>query len=124
MSNVRNVVSNVDVSSSENKNKYKIIDDVPLKLWHYHLVHILRGGIECLVKESIIPPLEFLDFEKCIDCNIKKIKKNEKQSARILEIIHRDICGPFPVTSVDGYASFITFTNDYLHYGYIYIIKE
>jgi hypothetical protein len=38
-------------------------------------------GIECLVKESIIPPLEFLDFEKCIDCNIKKIKKNEKQSA-------------------------------------------
>jgi hypothetical protein len=25
---------------------------------------------------------------------------------------------------VDGYDSFITFTNDYSHYGYIYSIKE
>ena len=30
----------------------------------------------------------------------------------------------FPVKSVDGYDSFITFTNDYSHYGYIYPIKE
>jgi hypothetical protein len=26
--------------------------------------------------------------------------------------------------SVDGYASFITFTDDYSRYGYIYSIKE
>ena len=26
--------------------------------------------------------------------------------------------------SVDGYDSFITFTDDYSHYGYIYSIKE
>ena len=26
--------------------------------------------------------------------------------------------------SVDGYDSFITFTDDYSHYGYIYPIKE
>ena len=25
---------------------------------------------------------------------------------------------------MDGYKSFITFTNDYSHYGYIYPIKE
>ena len=25
---------------------------------------------------------------------------------------------------MDGYVSFITFTNDYSHYGYIYPIKE
>ena len=30
----------------------------------------------------------------------------------------------FPVKSVDGYDSFMTFTNDYSHYGYIYPIKE
>ena len=42
----------------------------------------------------------------------------------ILEIIHTDICGPFPVTTVDGYVSFITFIEDYSRYGYIYPIKE
>ena len=35
-----------------------------------------------------------------------------------------DICGHFPVKSVDGNDSFITFTDDYSHYVYIYPIKE
>ena len=30
----------------------------------------------------------------------------------------------FSIKSVDGYDSFITFTDDYSHYGYIYLIKE
>ena len=55
---------------------------------------------------------------------MKKIKKDAKHSAGILEIIHTDICGPFPVTTVDGYDSLITFTDDYSRYGYIYPIKE
>jgi len=41
-----------------------------------------------------------------------------------LEIIHTDICGPFPIKTMDGYDSFITFVDDYLCYGYIYPIKE
>ena len=41
-----------------------------------------------------------------------------------MKIIHIDICGPFSVKSVDGYDSFITFTDDYSRYGYIYPIKE
>jgi hypothetical protein len=59
-----------------------------------------------LIKESILPPLEFLDLEQCIDCI-----KDAKRCTRILEIIHTDICGPFPVKNVDGYDSFI-FTDD------------
>jgi hypothetical protein len=42
----------------------------------------------------------------------------------VLEIIHTDICGSFPVKSVDGFDSFITFTDDFSCYGYIYSIKK
>ena len=42
----------------------------------------------------------------------------------VLEIVHTDIYGPFPIKSVDGYESFIMFTDDYSRYGYIYPIKE
>ena len=42
----------------------------------------------------------------------------------VLEIFHIDICGPFPVRTVDGFDSFITFTDEYTRYGYIYPIKE
>jgi transposase InsO family protein len=81
-----------------------------------------------LIKESILSPLEFLDLEQCIDCikgkYVKKIKKDAKRSIGILETIHIDICGMFSLKSVDGYDSFITFTDDYSRYGYIYLIKE
>jgi hypothetical protein len=88
----------------------------------------LGGGIKHLVKESILPPLEFSDFEECIICikdkYVKQLKKNLKRSAGILEIIHMDICGTFSIASVDGYDSFITFMDYYSCYGYIYPIKE
>jgi hypothetical protein len=84
--------------------------------------------MECLVKQSILPLLEFSDLEQCIDCIkgkfAKQIKKGAKRSTGVLEIIHTNICGPFSVMSVDGFDSFITFTYDYSHYGYIYPIKE
>jgi hypothetical protein len=99
-----------------------------LKLWHCRLGHILRGKIERLVKNEILPPLEFSDLEQYKECikgkYINKIKKDAKRSTRILQIIHTNICGPFLVKSIDGYDSFITFTDDYSRYGYIYLIKD
>ena len=128
---------NVNVVSTENKNaslsmnarnKWKRVHDVSSKLWHCRLGHISRERIERLIKKSILSPLEFSDLEQCIDYikekYVKKIKKDAKQSAKILEIVHTDICGPFPVKSVDGYDLFITFTDDYSRFGYIYLIKE
>ena len=86
-----------------------------------------EGGIELLIKEEILHPLDFADLEHCIDCikgkYAKQIKKNAKRSLGVLEIIHTDICGPFSEKSVDGYHSFITFTDNYSRYGYIYPIK-
>jgi hypothetical protein len=65
--NFINVVSSEnDVNVSSSKNKRKRIDDVHSKLWHHHLGHISKG-VERLVKESILPPLEFSYFEQCID---------------------------------------------------------
>jgi hypothetical protein len=121
--------NNANVFSSTVANrKRKRTHDESSKLWHCRLGHILRGRIERSVKNEILPPLEFSDLEQCIECIkgkfIKKIKKNAKRSTGILEIIHTDICGPFNVKSVDGYDSFITFTDNYSRYGYIYPIKE
>ena len=109
---------NENVSSSADVNrKRKRAHDALSKLWHCRLGHISRGGIERLVKNNILPSLELSELEQCRDCikgkYVKKIKKDAKRSAGILQIIHTDIYGPFPVKSVDGYDSFITFTDDY-----------
>jgi hypothetical protein len=128
--NDRDIVCNSESSSSMNgKNKCKRCDsEMSVKLWHCRLGHISRGRIERLIKENILHPLDFSDVEYCIDCikgkYVKQIKKGAKRSVGVLEIVHTDICGPFPIKSVDGYDSFITFTDDYSRYGYIYPIKE
>jgi hypothetical protein len=64
---------NEHVSSSKNVNrKRKRTHDASSKLRHYRLGHILREIIERLVKNEIIPPLEFLDLEQCIECIKRK----------------------------------------------------
>jgi hypothetical protein len=99
------------------------------KLWHCHLCHILRGRMERLIKDEILEPLDFSDLGHSIECikekYIKHIKKTgATRSSGILEIIHIDICGPFNMKSVNGFNSFIAFTDDFSSYGYIYPIRE
>ena len=77
---------NENVSSSADVNiKRKRAHDASSKLWHYRLSHISRGRIERLVKNDILPPLDFSDLEQCKEClkekYVNKIKKDVKQSA-------------------------------------------
>lgn len=48
--------------------------------------------------------------------NFLRIKKGATRSTGLLEIIHTNICGPFPVPSVDCFDSFITFIDDFSCY--------
>ena len=38
--------------------------------------------------------------------------------------MYTDICDPFPTASWNGYEYFITFTDDYSRYGYLYLLHE
>jgi hypothetical protein len=88
-----------------------------------------KGMIGRLIKDDILHLLNFSNLDYCINYikgkYAKQVKKCEtKRSAGVLEIIHIYICDPFPVKFVDDFDSFITFTDDFLRYGYIYSIKE
>ena len=109
--------------------KRKRDDETSSKLWHCRLGHISRGRIERLIREEILHSLDLSELDQqCVDCIkgkfAKTIKKGATRSSGLLEIIHTDICGPFPVKSVDGFDSFITFTDDFSRYGYIYPIHD
>lgn len=96
-------------------------------LWHKRLVHISRDRMTRLVKDGILPSLDFSDFETCIQCLKGKMAKGNKKgatrSSNLLEVIHTDISGPYPA-SITGHTSFITFIDDYSRYMHLYLIKE
>ncbi|KAH9679431.1 hypothetical protein KPL71_026128 [Citrus sinensis] len=41
-----------------------------------------------------------------------------------LELVHTDVCGPINVQARGGYEYFITFTDDYSRYSYVYLMHH
>ena len=39
-----------------------------------------------------------------------------------MELVHNDVCGLMRAQARGGYEYFITFTNDYSRYGYVYLM--
>jgi transposase InsO family protein len=64
----------------------------------------------------------------CIECAKEKQTSMRKYTTNrmtdVLELIHTDICGPFPTATRNSHVYFISFIDDYSRYGYIYLIKE
>ena len=90
--------------------------------------HISRQRIERLVSDEILDPLDFTDFDVCVNC-IKGKQTNKRRfeanrTLDVLELIHTDICGPFPTVAWNGQQYFIMFIDDFSRYGYIYLIHE
>nr|GEV24767.1 hypothetical protein [Tanacetum cinerariifolium] len=42
----------------------------------------------------------------------------------LLGLIHIDVCGPFKIMSRQGASYFVTFTDDFSRYGYVYLLKH
>ena len=78
-------------------------------------------------KSRLIPQINLDDFHTCEPCikgkkTAKPFSKSWK-SLDLLEIVHSDICGPLRTKTHRGMEYFVTFTDDYSRYGYIYLLK-
>ena len=86
--------------------KRKLTDENSSSLWHKRLGHISERRIEMLVSDGILDSLDFADFEICTNC-IKGKQTNTRRfganrATDVLQLIHTDICGPFPTVSWNG----------------------
>ena len=46
------------------------------------------------------------------------------RATEALELIHTDVCGPINHIARGGFYHFITFTDDYSRYDYLYLMKH
>ena len=42
----------------------------------------------------------------------------------LLGLVHSDVCGPLSSNTRGGFQYFITFTDDFSRYGYLYLMKH
>ncbi|GJV39564.1 retrotransposon protein, putative, ty1-copia subclass [Tanacetum coccineum] len=98
-------------------------------LWHCRLGHISKKRIEKLQHDGIINSTDLRDFEKCVSCMSRKMARKPythqvERAKDLLGLIHTDVCGPFKIMSRQGASYFVTFTDDFSRYGYVYLLKH
>jgi len=108
------------------------IKPVSIELWHHRLGHLNRTDIRKLTGMSTgirIQENDTQDRKFCVSClegkmDCKYRKKSSTRASRKLELIHSDLCGPFPTNSVSGSRYFIIFVDDATRYTWVYFLKR
>ena len=107
-----------------------IVDnDSATYLWHCHLGHIGVKRMKKLHTDGLLESLDYESFNACEPCLVSKMTKTPfsrtmERATNLLKIIHTDVCGPMSVEARDGYHYFLTFTDDLIRCGYIYLMTH
>nr|GEX77741.1 hypothetical protein [Tanacetum cinerariifolium]GEX78059.1 hypothetical protein [Tanacetum cinerariifolium] len=98
-------------------------------LWHCRLGHINKRRIEKLQYDGLLDSNDIKSFEKCVACMSEKMARKPyshqvERAKYLLGLIHTDVCGSFKIMSRQGAYYFVTFTNDFSRYRYVYLLKH
>ena len=96
-------------------------------LWHLRLDHIGEDRLNKLEKDGLLRSLTFesyLAYESCLQEKMIKLPfmGQGERATKILALVYTDVCSPFDVHARGGYIYFITFIDNYLWYGFVYLI--
>jgi transposase InsO family protein len=99
------------------------------ELWHRRLAHINYKALPYICKAVTgLPELKGDHKGVCNGCaqgkNIKNpFPKRDSKSEGVLELIHSDVCGQMPSSSINGYVYYVSFIDDYSRKTWIYFLK-
>ena len=84
--------------------------------------------IQKLLKDGYLDPFDYESYTICEPYLHGKLTNSPfsetgERAIELLELIHSDVCGPMSTHVIGGYFYFITFTDDFSRYGYVYLIK-
>ncbi|KAL0445797.1 UNVERIFIED_CONTAM: hypothetical protein Slati_1707600 [Sesamum latifolium] len=119
------LVSNLIMTA---QHKRKVDDHENAQIWHARLGHISKDRIRRLVDTKSLEIDDLDHLPTCESCLKGKMTKKPfvGQSAiakGLLDLVHTDVCGPLSIPARGGFSYFITFTDDHLRYGYVYLMR-
>jgi transposase InsO family protein len=100
------------------------------ELWHRRLAHINYKALSYICKAVTGLPELKVDHEGvCNGCaqgkNIKNpFPKRDDKAEGVLELVHSDVCGSMPSSSISGYVYYVSFIDDYSRKTWVYFLKS
>ena len=101
--------------------------------WHLRYNHLHPGALQHLNRHSMVtglPDFASIIMPDCVACIQGKSKRLPfpKHSSSIVsavgDLVHTDLCGPINPQSRSGFRYFITFTDHFSRYVWIYPLKQ
>ena len=98
-------------------------------MWHLRFGHIGKDKVNKLVKDGILDSFNSQSTQFVNPAFKKKMIKlslvgYRERAMELLALVHTDMCGPFDVQIDGGYYYFITFIDDFLWYGYVFLMRH
>lgn len=92
-------------------------------LWHRRLAHTNFKTLNSLLNLKVQPDT------KCVICVKGKQARTSfndigTRATKLLEIVHSDVCGPFPTRSLGGANYFVSFIDDLSRKVFIFALKS
>jgi len=98
-----------------------------LELWHAQVGHVNFQYL-CLLFPELIKACKFHKF-KCVVCELSKhvrtsyISRMHRVPAPF-DLIHYDVWGPSPTTTLSGHRYYVTFIDDHTRCTWLYLLKK
>ena len=102
------------------------------KLWHERFGHLNFKYLQQLYNEKMVEGLPLIQTSNgvCLGCLVCKHPKKsyevgkETRATSTLDLIHSDVSGPIPTTSINGSRYFLTIIDDCLRFYWVYFMKQ
>jgi transposase InsO family protein len=118
-------------TTSESRNVVAVTDSTSRSsLWHCRLGHMSQKGMQKLAQKGYLQDLKSVDLELCESCVLGKQKRvsftklSRDPKAERLELVHTDVWGPSPVSSLGGSKYYVTFIDDFSRKVWVYFLKH
>ncbi|GJW22839.1 retrotransposon protein, putative, ty1-copia subclass [Tanacetum coccineum] len=88
-----------------------------------------RKCIAKLQHDGLLKSIDDESFDVCVSCISSKMARKpfthaSERADDLLGLIRSDVCGLFRTTSREAAKYYVTFTDDFSRYGYVYLIKH
>ena len=121
---LNNGLYEIDVTTNQSHANLCKVEDA--SLWHKRFGHIGQNSLNEIIRKQCVLGLDIkpgkIGF--CDSCVEDPFSGTRVRAERPLERIHSDVCGPIDPTAWDGSRYFVSFMDDFSHFGILYNIKN
>ena len=99
-------------------------------LWHHRLGHpinkVLTNALSSVDASCILSITESITHCKhCLNGKMHQLPfdKSDFKASKPLELIHSDVWGPTPTTSINNFQYYVLFVDDYSKFTWLFLLK-